>query len=106
MHRRFYQSAKDEDEMALSGEDWARLDDRLDRIFDKMEENRKAADVRMNQHSDKINSVSAELVKAVSGHEEKHHDPVKKWTLIGVVVAAAGGIWEGFKALIKMGADK
>lgn len=95
MYKRFYQSAKDEGEMALSGEDWARLDDRLDRIFDKMEENRKAADIRMNQHSDKINAVSVVSVRAVADHEEKHHDPSKKWGLVAAITSIAASVGGG-----------
>ncbi len=92
--------------MALTSEDRNWLDDRFDRVFSIIETNRERADTRMNEHSTKINAVSVVSLKAVSEHEEKHHDPVKKWTLSGIVVSVATGVWEGFKALVKMGADK
>lgn len=96
--------------MALSGEDWARLvgvlDDRFERVYQKLDANKEAADTRMNSHSTQIGQVTALSIKAVAEHEDKHHDPVKKWGLWAAMVAVAAGLWEGMKALIKIGGDK
>ena len=75
--------------MALSSDDWARLDGkfsevtaRINNVVDRMED-------RMNIHSTKINAVSVEAIRSVSAHEKDHHDPRKKWTLYGTLVAIA-----------------
>lgn len=90
--------------MALTTEDRSFLEDRFERIYNLIEKNREAADRRMNDHSTKIFSVGVEAVKAVVGHEEKHHDPVKKWGVIAALASIASAIGGGIAwALSKIG---
>lgn len=93
--------------MALSSDERAWFDERFDRIFDAMERNRTAAENRLNEHSTKINAVSAVSVKAVSDHERQHHDPAKRIGVMASITAIASG-FGGFIAWImsKFGGEK
>ena len=83
--------------MALSSDDWARMDQKFTEVNARISNFAERVEDRFNQHSSKINAVSVEAVKAISGHEREHHDPVKKLGFIGLVVGSVTGIIEGVK---------
>lgn len=78
--------------MALSGEDWNRMDAKFSEVYGRLNNISERIEDRLNLHSTKINAVSVESVKSISDHEREHHDPAKKWTLIGAVVGVATGL--------------
>lgn len=82
--------------MALTDGDREWLQGNFDRIHD-----------RINKGDNNLHEVKFELAEKIASqrkeHEEKYHDPAKTWGIIAAIVAAATGLVELLKWLLKKG---
>jgi hypothetical protein len=93
--------------MELDREDRVWLDKKFGEIHTRITRsdttNAKLLNEQSTELTTKIGAVRDEARGLVEKHEEKHHDPVKFWGLIAVIVAVATGVGAFAMWLIKVG---
>ena len=84
----------------LSADDREWLEDKFNRVharIDSVETRAQKRDSDIHALDNLVTALKAAGCPSVAAHEDKHHDPVKKWGILGVMVGVFTGIIEGIK---------